>query len=148
MGHPLLELKDKTAVVIGGTSGIGLALSKALAQAGANVVPTGRREQQTQAAASTVQALGARSLATTCDVTSNASLNHLLQVVCGEFGSVEILVNCAGHTKRMPTLEFPESDWDAIMVRRSADLRLRAAATGFPASPDAGAGAEPGSPSR
>src|SRR6266487_4218595 len=46
MGHPLLDLTNKTAVVIGGTSGIGLALTRALAQAGANVVPTGRRAEQ------------------------------------------------------------------------------------------------------
>ena len=58
MGHPLLDLTDKTAVVIGGTSGIGLALTRALAQAGANVVPTGRRSAQVAAAASEVQALG------------------------------------------------------------------------------------------
>jgi len=115
MGHPLLELKDKTAVVIGGTSGIGLALTRALAQAGANVVPTGRRAEQVRAAASAVEALGRRSLAPTCDVTDNSSLEHLLQLVCAAFGSVEILVNCAGRTKRMPTLQFPDSDWDAIL---------------------------------
>lgn len=115
MGHPLLELKGKTAVVIGGTSGIGLALTKALAQAGANVVPTGRRAEQVRAAASAVEAMGGRSLAPTCDVTDNSSLDHLLQLVCDAFGSVEILVNCAGRTKRMPTLEFPDSDWDAIL---------------------------------
>ena len=46
MGHPLLDLTNKTAVVIGGTSGIGLALTRALAQAGANVIPTGRRAEQ------------------------------------------------------------------------------------------------------
>ena len=46
MGYPLLDLTNKTAVVIGGTSGIGLALTRALAQAGANVVPTGRRAEQ------------------------------------------------------------------------------------------------------
>ena len=46
MGHPLLDLAGKTAVVIGGTSGIGLALARGLAQAGANVVPTGRRAEQ------------------------------------------------------------------------------------------------------
>ena len=45
MGHPLLDLTNKTAVVIGGTSGIGLALARGMAQAGANVVPTGRREE-------------------------------------------------------------------------------------------------------
>ncbi|MGC2184812.1 MAG: SDR family NAD(P)-dependent oxidoreductase, partial [Terriglobales bacterium] len=46
MGHPLLDLTKKTAVVIGGTSGIGLALTRALAQAGADVIPTGRRAEQ------------------------------------------------------------------------------------------------------
>ena len=115
MGHPLLELKGKTAVVIGGTSGIGLALAKGLAQAGANVVPTGHRAELVQAAASAVEAIGPRSLARTSDVMDHSSLEQLLEAVCIAFGSVEILVNCAGRTKRMPTLEFPDADWDAIL---------------------------------
>jgi NAD(P)-dependent dehydrogenase (short-subunit alcohol dehydrogenase family) len=115
MGHPQLELKDKTAVVIGGTSGIGLALSKGLAQAGANVVPTGRREELVQVAVSTVEALGRKSLEKTCDVTHDSSLQALMEATCGKFGSVEILVNCAGRTKRMPTLQFSDQDWDAII---------------------------------
>ncbi len=115
MGHPLLDLAKKTAVVIGGTSGIGLALTRGLAQAGANVVPTGRRAEQVRDAAAQVVALGKRSLSQTCDVTDNASIERLLQAVCAEFGSVQILVNCAGRTKKMPTLDFPEADWDAIL---------------------------------
>jgi NAD(P)-dependent dehydrogenase (short-subunit alcohol dehydrogenase family) len=115
MGHPLLDLANKTAVVIGGTSGIGLALTRGLAQAGANVIPTGRREEQVRSAAAEVVALGRPSLALTCDVTDNASIERLLKSVCGEFGSVQILVNCAGRTKRMPTLEVPEADWNAIL---------------------------------
>ena len=115
MGHPLLELTNKTAVVIGGTSGIGLAVSRGLALAGANVVPTGRREEQVQSAASEVVALGRRSLALTCDVTDNASIERLIKSVCAEFGSVQILVNCAGRTKRTPTVEVPEAEWNAIM---------------------------------
>ncbi len=115
MGHPLLDLKNKTAVVIGGTSGIGLALARGLAQAGANVVPTGRRAEQVRSAAAEVVALGRRSFEQTCDVTDNASLERILQSVCNALGSVQILVNCAGRTKRMPTLEFPESEWDAIL---------------------------------
>jgi len=115
MGHPLLDLTNKTAVVIGGTSGIGLALTRGLAQAGANVVPTGRRAEQVRDAAAQVVALGKRSLAQTCDVTDNASIERLLQAVCAEFESVQILVNCAGRTKKMPTLDFPETEWDAIL---------------------------------
>ena len=115
MGHPLLDLANKTAVVIGGTSGIGLALTRGLAQAGASVVPTGRREELVRAATAEVVALGRRSLAQTSDVTVNASLEGLLERVCREFGSVQILVNCAGRTKRTPTLDVPEADWNAII---------------------------------
>jgi NAD(P)-dependent dehydrogenase (short-subunit alcohol dehydrogenase family) len=115
MGHPLLELKDKTAVVIGGTSGIGLALAHGLALAGANVVPTGRRAENVRSAAAAVQALGRRSLVSTCDITDKDSLENLLQSVCSEFGSVQILVNCAGRTKRAPSLEFEDGDWEAIL---------------------------------
>jgi NAD(P)-dependent dehydrogenase (short-subunit alcohol dehydrogenase family) len=115
MGHPLLDLTNKTAVVIGGTSGIGLALTRGLAQAGADVIPTGRREALVQAASAEVVALGRRSLAQTCDVTNVASLERLLHSVCAEFSSVQILVNCAGRIKRMPTLEVPEAEWNAIM---------------------------------
>ena len=115
MGHPLLELTNKTAVVIGGTSGIGLAVSRGLALAGANVVPTGRRTEHVRAAAAEVVALGRRSLAQTCDVTDSASIEGLLNSVCSEFGGVQILVNCAGRTKRTPTVEVPEAEWNAIM---------------------------------
>jgi NAD(P)-dependent dehydrogenase (short-subunit alcohol dehydrogenase family) len=115
MGHPSLDLTGKTAVVIGGTSGIGFALSRELARAGADVVPTGRRAELVQAAAAEIVALGRRSLAQTCDVTDSASLEELLRAVCEKFGSVQILVNCAGRTKRIPTLDFPEEEWDAIM---------------------------------
>jgi NAD(P)-dependent dehydrogenase (short-subunit alcohol dehydrogenase family) len=115
MGHPLLDLADETAVVIGGTSGIGLALTRALAQAGANVVPTGRRAPQVASAVAEVEGLGRQSLNQTCDVTSDASLVQLLQSVCGKFGAVQILVNCAGRTKRGPTLDFPDSEWNSIL---------------------------------
>jgi NAD(P)-dependent dehydrogenase (short-subunit alcohol dehydrogenase family) len=115
MGHPLLDLTNKTAVVIGGTSGLGLALTRALAQAGANVVPTSRRRELVRSAALEVQTLGRRSLAQTCDVTDEGSLTQLLDAICAELGGVQILVNCAGRTKRAPTLDASQSDWEAIM---------------------------------
>jgi NAD(P)-dependent dehydrogenase (short-subunit alcohol dehydrogenase family) len=115
MGHPTLELTGKTAVVIGGTSGIGLTLAKGLAQAGANVVATGRRAELVQAAANEIQKIGRRTLVQTVDVKEKASLESLLAAVCGEFGNVDILVNSAGITKRTPTLSLPESEWDNII---------------------------------
>ncbi len=115
MAHPLFDLTNHTAVVIGGTSGIGLTLAKGLAQAGANVVPTGRRANLVQCAADQIRALDRRSLAVTADVTNEASLQELLRATVAEFSSVEILVNCAGRTARRPTLEVPEAEWNAIL---------------------------------
>jgi NAD(P)-dependent dehydrogenase (short-subunit alcohol dehydrogenase family) len=115
MGHPLLELTGKTAVVVGGTSGIGLALSKALAQAGANVVPTGRRTELVESAAAQVEMFGRGSLVCPCDVTDLGQIEQILAEATGKFGAVQILVNCAGQTKRMATLDFPEQDWNAIL---------------------------------
>jgi NADP-dependent 3-hydroxy acid dehydrogenase YdfG len=60
-------------------------------------------------------ALGRRSLVQTRDVTDSKSLEEPLQAVCAKFQSVQILVNCAGRTKRSPTLDFPEEEWHAIM---------------------------------
>jgi NAD(P)-dependent dehydrogenase (short-subunit alcohol dehydrogenase family) len=114
MGHPALDLTGKTAVVIGGTSGIGLSLAKGLATAGANVVPTGRRTELVQAAAKEVEALGRKSLAVPCDVADRSSLESLLAATLGAFGSVEILVNCAGITKKTPTLDVSDEEWGRI----------------------------------
>lgn len=111
----LLDLTGKTAVVLGGTSGIGLALARGLAQAGADVVPSGRRANLVQAAAQAVRDLGKQSLEQTCDVTSRDSLLALRQAVLERFGQIDILVNCAGRTQRGPTLDFPERDWRDIL---------------------------------
>jgi NAD(P)-dependent dehydrogenase (short-subunit alcohol dehydrogenase family) len=115
MGHPELDLSSKTAVVIGGTSGIGLAIAKGLAQAGANVVPTGRRQELVDSAAEQIKQLGKQTLAVPCDVTSQTSLQRLCSAVRAEFREVEILVNCAGVTKRKPTLEVSDSEWTSIL---------------------------------
>ena len=115
MGYPALDLASKTAVVIGGTSGIGLALSKGLAEAGANVIPTGRRAELVESSAEAVRKIGRKTLAHPSDVTNRASLETLLQTVLSHFGSVEILVNCAGRTKRTPTLRVPDQEWNDIL---------------------------------
>lgn len=115
MSYPGLDLNGKTAVVIGGSSGIGRALAIGLAQAGADVIPSARRAQEVAAAASEIERLGRRSLRITCDVTSESSLHQLLQEALRAFGKVDILVNSAGIAKRLPTLELSDQDWDAIL---------------------------------
>src|SRR5436190_3955341 len=74
MGHPALDLTNKTAVVMGGTSGIGLALAKGLVQAGANVVATGRRADLVKSAAEAIRSFGRASMAITSDVTDRGSI--------------------------------------------------------------------------
>ena len=115
MSYSLLELNGKTAVVIGGTSGIGRAIAHGLAEAGADVVPTSRRMEQVEAAAGEIEERGRRSLRLTSDVSDRASLQTVLDETVAAFGKVDILVNSAGRTKRAPTLDFSEEDWNAIM---------------------------------
>jgi NAD(P)-dependent dehydrogenase (short-subunit alcohol dehydrogenase family) len=115
VGYPALDLTSKTAVVIGGTSGIGLTLAEGLAQAGADVVATGRRAQLVECATAKIRSLGRRSIPISCDVTEQASLEELQRRVCAEFGHVDILVNSAGTTRRTPFLDLTQTEWDAIM---------------------------------
>jgi len=115
LGHPSLDLQNKTAVVIGGTSGIGLEIAKGLAIAGANVVATGRRAELAHSAAVAIESLGRRSLDLTCDVTDSSSLTKLLDAVCGDLGSVQILVNSAGRTKKTPSLDVAAEEWRSIL---------------------------------
>jgi NAD(P)-dependent dehydrogenase (short-subunit alcohol dehydrogenase family) len=112
---PGLDLDGRVAVVLGGTSGIGWALSCGLAEAGADVVASSRRTEQVEAAAGELERLGRRSLRVTSDVTDRTSLEELLGAVVSSLGKVDILVNCAGRTKRGPTLDFSERDWADIL---------------------------------
>ena len=111
----IFDLTSKTAVVIGGTSGIGLALAKGLAASGADVVATGRRAHAVDSATSEIRATGRRTLAHPCDVTDRKSLESLLREVEKEFGRVDILVNCAGTIKRAVTLEISDEEWKRIL---------------------------------
>ena len=115
MPKSLFDLTSKVAVVIGGTSGIGLALARGLAEAGADVVPTGRRFDQVERAAAGIRELGRRSLAVACDVTDRANIEQFRDAVLREFQFVDILVNCAGITMKVPTVDVSDDDWNRIV---------------------------------
>jgi NAD(P)-dependent dehydrogenase (short-subunit alcohol dehydrogenase family) len=110
-----LNLAGRTAVVLGGTSGIGRALALGLADAGADVIASGRRQQAVDATADEIAAKQRRTLRLPADVTRRTSLEALRDATLGAFGKVDILVNCAGRTKRVPTLELAEADWADIL---------------------------------
>jgi NAD(P)-dependent dehydrogenase (short-subunit alcohol dehydrogenase family) len=111
----MFSLAGKTAVVMGGTSGIGQALALGLAEAGADVIAASRREQAVEATANQIEARGRKTLRITADVTGRSSLERLRDAVLTQFGKVDVLVNCAGITTKAPTLDFPEDRWREIL---------------------------------
>jgi NAD(P)-dependent dehydrogenase (short-subunit alcohol dehydrogenase family) len=125
MSYQPLDLTGRAAVVIGGTSGIGLALAQGLADAGASVAPASRRADLVGAAADAIEARGRTSLRSTVDVGDRAALERLLADCVRAFGKVDILVNCAGRTRRTPTVDLPEEEWREI-IDTNATGTLRA----------------------
>jgi NAD(P)-dependent dehydrogenase (short-subunit alcohol dehydrogenase family) len=115
MGYAPLELTGKVSVVIGGTSGIGRAVSLGMADAGADVIPSSRRAGEVEVMAKEIRAKGRRSLEVTSDVSDRSTLKSLLDAAVREFGKVDILVNSAGYTKRVPTLDLADEDWNGIL---------------------------------
>jgi NAD(P)-dependent dehydrogenase (short-subunit alcohol dehydrogenase family) len=115
MSTQLFSLEGKVAVVTGGTSGIGRALSLGLADAGADVIATARRQQQVDETAVEIEARGRKTLRLASDVCERASLEALLAAALKKFGKVDILINCAGRIKRTPTLTVPEEEWTGIL---------------------------------
>jgi NAD(P)-dependent dehydrogenase (short-subunit alcohol dehydrogenase family) len=115
VGHPALDLTGKLAVVVGGTAGIGHALSLGLAEAGADVVACARAADKVEATAQQIEAKGRRTIRVTADVTDRASLEKARDAVLASFGRVDVLVCCAGKIKRTPTLEVGEEEWNGIV---------------------------------
>jgi NAD(P)-dependent dehydrogenase (short-subunit alcohol dehydrogenase family) len=115
MKDSLFSLEGKVAVVTGGTSGIGRALSLGLADAGADVIATARRKEQVDDTAKEIEARGRRTLRMASDVGDRSTLEALRAAVLERFSKVDILVNCAGMIKRTPTLDLPEAEWTNIL---------------------------------
>jgi NAD(P)-dependent dehydrogenase (short-subunit alcohol dehydrogenase family) len=115
MPKNFMDLTTRVAVVVGGTSGLGRTIALGLAEAGATVVATGRRQTMVDEVSEAVRALGRDTITHTVDVAERGSIDALRDAVVARFGAVDILVNAAGRTKRMPTKDMPEEEWQAIM---------------------------------
>ncbi len=111
-------------MVIGGTSGIGRAIACGLAEAGADVVASSRSVAAVESTAAELETLGRRTLRVASDVLDRGSLKRLHDRVLEEFGRVDILVNSAGITQRIPTVDCPEEVWNRILeVNLTGTLR-------------------------
>lgn len=113
--HDRFDLTGRIALVVGGSSGIGHAIALGLADAGADVVASARRSKEVAAVAKEIRARGRRSLEITSDVLERSTLENLHAQTIAAFGKIDILVNAAGTTKRIPTLDLPEKDWRMIL---------------------------------
>jgi NAD(P)-dependent dehydrogenase (short-subunit alcohol dehydrogenase family) len=111
----LFDLSGRSAVVVGGTSGIGRALALGLADAGANVVSVGRREALVDEVAGEIERRGRQTLRLAADVNDAAALDRVRARMIEAFGAIDILVCAAGITRRVPTLAMGDQDWQQIM---------------------------------
>ena len=115
MTYKLFDLHGRIAVVTGGTTGLGYAITLGLAKAGADVVASSRRQEHVDRTAAEIERLGRRALRITSDVVDRPSLQALHDAVMKEFGRVDILVNAAGITFKSPAIDLKEADWRRVI---------------------------------
>jgi NAD(P)-dependent dehydrogenase (short-subunit alcohol dehydrogenase family) len=109
------DLSGRSALVVGGTSGIGRTLALGLADAGADVVATGRRAALVDEVAAEIERKGRRTTRVPADVNDVKALERVREACLTTFGRIDILVCAAGITKRVQTLDMAETDWQRII---------------------------------
>ena len=112
-----MRLKDKTAIITGGGTGIGLATARAFCQEGAKVILFGRRKEKLEKA---VEMLGGSAIIVQGDMTNNNDLDKLINETLHNFKKIDVLVNNAGLFNGSPLHEISDSQWDEIM-----DINIR-----------------------
>jgi gluconate 5-dehydrogenase len=109
------RLDGRTALVTGSSGGIGLALARGLAQAGASVVLNGRNAAKLAEAAASLASEGLKVHTSAFDVTHRDEVDAGVALIESQIGAIDILINNAGMTRRAAFHELPSADWDAVM---------------------------------
>ncbi len=115
MEFSAIDLSGRTAIVTGGSKGIGYCMALGLAQLGADIVVVSRNLSEGQAAAAEIRALGRRALAISCDVTRKAAVEAMVGQAAQEMGRIDILINNAGMNIRKAMVDLEEKDFDAVI---------------------------------
>jgi len=110
------DLTGKVALVTGAYRGLGFAIARGLANAGATVVLNGRKPEPLSAAAKTLADAGLNTSTALFDVTDSMAVRHGIESIEASYGHLDIVVNNAGIQRRAPMAEFSKSDWDAIVA--------------------------------
>ena len=128
--NPLFDLTGRTALVTGSSQGLGLAIARGLAQAGAAVVLNGRDREKLSATMRTLDAEGARVAMAAFDVTDGEAAMREVEEIESKFAPIDILVNNAGIQRRAPLAEMTEAQWREVIDTNltSAFLVARAVA--------------------
>jgi gluconate 5-dehydrogenase len=113
--HPF-DLSGRVALVTGAYRGLGFAIARGLAQAGATVIVNGRKRDEVNAAAQKLRDAGLASGTSLFDVTDAAAARAAVAEVQANHGPIDILVNNAGVQRRNPLVDFQKADWDLIMA--------------------------------
>ena len=125
------RLDGRAALVTGASRGLGAAIARALAEAGANVVLHSSREEVREAADAIAAECGVRTACVTADLSNPKAAGRLVEKAVAALGQVDILVNNAGIIRRAPAAEYGDAEWDEVIeVNLSSVFRLSRAAAG------------------
>jgi gluconate 5-dehydrogenase len=130
MNFPSADLTGKSALVTGGSKGIGFGMAQALAHAGADIVIVSRNLAEGETAARQMRDMGRKSIALSCDVTSPVQVSEMVKKAVEAFGKIDILLNNAGMNIRKPVTEIAEEDWDKVLDTNLKGIFLVAQAVG------------------
>lgn len=121
----LFDLTGKKAVVVGGAGGIGQAIAEGLAEAGAKVMISSRKEESLKRAVNEIKEnCGSEILYHVADASVEKDVEGLVQAAVTEMGTVDILVNSQGFNKKFPGTEFPEEMWNAMFDANVKSIML------------------------
>lgn len=109
------DFSGKSVVVTGGTKGIGRGIALAFGRGHANVAVAGRHQEECDAVASEIRALGGDAVGIRTDVRHLPEVNALIDGTVAQFGGVDILINCAGVAVTKKILDLDEKDYDMVM---------------------------------
>ena len=114
-GLKQFSLENRSAVITGAGSGLGMAVAEGFAMAGADLTLVDSNFDAVKMLSGEINSAGFKALPVKADVTDTSQVQHAVKEIMNEYKKIDILVNCAGITRRMPLEEFSENDWDLVL---------------------------------